>query len=185
MLARHGTGYDLSRIGWLYGHGVSMALAWCLLGMSAFFVAHFRRLVGARWFRIHAALAISSYCVGLVGLGCAVAFSGSLELSDPHHILGVVLFVMSTLQMGVGVLARFRECRFTQSRPSLLPRIHRFTGHVLVICALMQVYLGVTNDHLELASGFLVLFIVFVVNLFQGFSLSLLSFFTESSAEDE
>jgi hypothetical protein len=146
--------------GALTAHAVMAAIAWGFSMPLAVGMAWFRQLIPTTWIYIHVSFNLLTFVLTLlaviVGVAAVSSRNTSQHFSKPHHILGVILFVAYTFQVGNGFLrppvARKEDGSPVERKPLSLkkpesPRewwhmIHRATGIIMLIGGIFQIASG-------------------------------------------
>ncbi|CAG8487244.1 10893_t:CDS:2 [Cetraspora pellucida] len=124
-------------------HAIIMFMAWMVFLPAAVFVARFARILSF-WVNLHRGIQVF-LVVPLVIAGNAVAYiaAGGYQASDPHKILGLILFICLFVQLTVGVFHHemYDPCR---NYTPWWTHLHRWLGRAIVVLAIFQVPLGLS-----------------------------------------
>lgn len=134
-------------------HGVFMALAFLVLVPAGALTAALGRS-DPSWVRYHMALmAAAAVCVFLGFVLVVDYFRWTLWLDEVHHTLGFCVLVGFAAQALLGAVAHARRDPSRASRPLVPNGAHVLLGRTLVVAGLVNVYYGLTMDHVSASLG--------------------------------
>jgi hypothetical protein len=157
--------------GALTAHAVMAAIAWGFSMPLAVGMAWFRQLIPTTWIYIHVSFNLLTFVLTLLAVIVGVAAVSSRKTSEhfskAHHILGVILFMAYTFQVGNGFLrppvARKEDGSPVERKALSLkkpdsPRewwhmIHRSTGIIMLIGGIFQIASGMQLFDQNFESG--------------------------------
>ncbi|CAG8630640.1 4541_t:CDS:2, partial [Racocetra persica] len=128
----------------IISHASIMFFAWMVFLPVAVSVARFARTLSF-WVNLHRGILVF-LVIPLVIIGNAIAYvaSGGFQaISDPHKILGLILFICLFVQLTVGVFHH----EMYDPRRNYTPwwtHLHRWLGRAIVALAIFQVPLGLS-----------------------------------------
>ncbi|CAG8724160.1 12022_t:CDS:2, partial [Dentiscutata heterogama] len=127
----------------IISHAIIMFLAWMVFLPAAVFVARFARNLSF-WVRLHWGIQIF-LVVPLVIAGSAIVYVavGGYQTSDPHKILGLVLFICLFAQITIGIIHHKLYDPYRKYTP-WWTHLHRWLGRAIVVLAIFQVPLGLS-----------------------------------------
>ena len=134
-------------------HGVCMIAAWALLAPTGVVVSRLCRS-HAWWFKVHRAvqsLAVLLAVAGLVIIVEGINVAGISHMHGGHTYLGAAVIALALLQPAVA-LARPHAPEGEEAKSAQRlwwERLHRTTGYVLLVIALVNVFTGITNGHVK------------------------------------
>lgn len=146
--------------GALTAHAVMAALAWGFSMPCAVGMAWFRQLIPTTWIYVHVSFNLLTFLLTLmavlVGVAAVSSRDNSSHFSKAHHIVGVLLFLAYTFQIGNGFLrppvARKEDGTPVERRPFSMTKpdsarewwhlIHRSTGIIMLLVGVFQIASG-------------------------------------------
>ncbi|GAA5867333.1 hypothetical protein JCM1840_005032, partial [Sporobolomyces johnsonii] len=87
----------------LAAHGAIGSIALLLFSPLAILVARYCRKLGIPWFRIHASIQIIAYGFIVVAFTLAVTHVRARHFSNAHAVLGLIIFLILTVQIALGL----------------------------------------------------------------------------------
>ena len=94
--------------GALKAHAIMAAIAWGFTMPCAVGIAWFRQLIPTAWIYIHVSFNLLTFLLTLmavlVGVAAVSSRDNSSHLTKAHHVVGILLFVAYTFQVGNGFL---------------------------------------------------------------------------------
>ncbi|KAL9014809.1 MAG: hypothetical protein Q9173_000563 [Seirophora scorigena] len=128
----------------ILAHGVMAALTFMLFVPSAIMLMRFKRY-RPNAVRFHVWLQIITFLLAtaIIILGF-VAVGPERSLSNPHHGIGLALYVMIVLQFFGGAWIRHKERRKRASYGLLRILLHHWLGRTIALLGIAQVALGLT-----------------------------------------
>lgn len=128
----------------LYGHGICMTLAWAFFASAGIFLARFKKNeMPIWWMRYHIIAFVSVLILTVIGFLFALAHHNwILHITNPHTLLGLIIFLSIFLQPILGIIAD-RMFKPNRTGPPIFPdQVHWYVGRVLHIIGLFNIYLG-------------------------------------------
>ncbi|KAF2461239.1 hypothetical protein BDY21DRAFT_397420 [Lineolata rhizophorae] len=129
----------------ILGHGVVSAITFLLIVPLAIFIAKFYYRNPARALRLHIWLQILA--IGLTTVTIILGFAAvgpSRRFTNPHHGIGLAIYVMVLLQAIGGWLIHRTERDKERSRIPLKLMLHQWLGRAIAILGFVQIPLGLT-----------------------------------------
>ncbi|USP80203.1 hypothetical protein yc1106_07477 [Curvularia clavata] len=162
-----GTGGDEDTLSTV--HGVFMLLAFVILfPLGAILLRWLKKGVRAHWIVQSVGLVLV-----VVGGGLGIALSemsdDNSDYSDPHQILGLILFGLVFVQWSLGLWHHLRYKRY--QRPTVFGKIHRVVGPVVLIVGFLNGFLGYRlsgDDHNNVWLGIVVAVVVVITVVMLG-----------------
>ncbi|KAK4984489.1 hypothetical protein LTR50_006564 [Elasticomyces elasticus] len=151
----------------ILGHGVIAALTFLLIVPSAILIARFYHRNGRLALRLHIYLQILT--IGLVTVILVLgwfAVGPERSLTNPHHGIGVAIYVLVLVQAIGGALIHHIEKGKERWKVPLKLVIHQWLGRIIALLGIAQIALGLT-----LYGSPKVLFILFALAAFLIFLL--------------
>ncbi len=126
-------------------HGLLAVLSFACVGPLGS-VAAVTRLSGTKlWFPIHIVLHVVSLASAVAAFVIIfVAKSGVLTV-DVHQIMGIVVFGLSFVQAGVGLLSHFMYDKNRVSTPIFPDAVHHWFGRALFVLATVTMFYGLVT----------------------------------------
>lgn len=81
-------------------HGALATVAWAVLVPLGVMAARYLRKLHPYWFLVHQTLQLSAFALGLVAFNLGWALPPSAHSARAHGALGVIIMLLSTLQVG-------------------------------------------------------------------------------------
>jgi len=131
----------------ILGHGVMAAITFLGVVPAAIFIARFYHSSGRRAYKLHVYLQILTVFLATVVLVLGwFAVGPERSLSNPHHGIGIAIYVAIIAQFFYGWWMSKRERKRKTAHPTipLKVHIHRIFGRALAILAFVQIALGLT-----------------------------------------
>ncbi|KAF0421490.1 CBD9-like protein [Gigaspora margarita] len=127
----------------IISHAIIMFLAWMVFLPGAVFVARFARTLSF-WVQLHMSIQIF-IVVPLVIAGSVIVYVavGGYQTSDPHKILGLILFICLFVQIFIGLFHHKTYDAYREHTP-WWTHLHRWLGRAIVTLAIFQVPLGLS-----------------------------------------
>ncbi|EOA85284.1 uncharacterized protein SETTUDRAFT_20797 [Exserohilum turcica Et28A] len=101
--------------------------------------------------KVHAAVqSIALVCTvmgGAIGIKLSLRSPANASFDDPHQVLGLIIFVLVFVQWGLGLVHHLRFRRYMQ--PTVLGKIHRIVGPVVLLIGFVNGFLGFRMTHDE------------------------------------
>lgn len=121
-------------------HGVVNIFAWALLAPVGAFIARYLRHQETLWFPLHGGFQITSYVLGVTGVGLGIKLTQELTSTDykHHRILGIFVLFLATLQM-LAVCARPNK---DSKWRNLWNWYHFIEGRLVVLLAASNIVVG-------------------------------------------
>ncbi|SMQ50058.1 unnamed protein product [Zymoseptoria tritici ST99CH_3D1] len=129
------------------GHAVVAAITFLGVVPAAIFIARYWHTHGRWAYKFHVYLQILTVFLATVVLVLGwFAVGPERSLSNPHHGIGVAIYVLVLVQFIFGWWMSRRERKRTKPHPTipLKVHLHRIFGRSLAILAIVQVALGLT-----------------------------------------
>lgn len=145
----------------ILGHGVVAAITFMGVVPAAIFIAKFYHSGGRLAYKLHVYLQILTVFLATVVLVLGwFAVGPDRSLSNPHHGIGVAIYVCVLVQFLYGWWMSRRERKRTSPHPTLPLKVHlhRLFGRAIAILAFVQIALGLT-----LYGSPLVLFVLYAL----------------------
>ncbi|CAG8541498.1 20174_t:CDS:2 [Gigaspora rosea] len=122
----------------IISHAIIMFLAWMVFLPGAVFIARFARTLSF-WVQLHMSIQIF-LVVPLVIAGSAIVYVavGGYQASDPHKILGLILFICLFVQIFIGLFHHKMNDPYREYTP-WWTHLHRWLGRAIVTLAIFQV----------------------------------------------
>ncbi|KAI1868841.1 hypothetical protein JX265_006820 [Neoarthrinium moseri] len=119
----------------------AIIMVFCFVGLFPFGVLILRLGNWVRWHAVNQGLALIGVIVGF-GLGVHVSsfYNRSKSFSDPHQVIGILLFIFVICQFVLGFL-HHRMFKKTQERTKLAPA-HVWLGRIIIPVGVMNAFLG-------------------------------------------
>ncbi|CAH1767309.1 12132_t:CDS:2, partial [Entrophospora sp. SA101] len=114
-------------------HGIGMFLTWCYIKIH-----RFAQLLGG--------ISIGSF---------GAAAMATISMKTSHSWLGLTIYFLLFIELGLGLISMWGQVAIVsvnQGYPRFLKRIHRLFGISLLLCAWVNIYLGI--DTYSLSYGF-------------------------------
>lgn len=156
----------------LKAHAIMASIAWGFAMPCAVSVAWFRQLIPTTWIYIHVSFNLLTFLLTLmtvlVGVAAVNSRETSYHLTKSHHVVGILLFVGYTFQVGNGFLRPPVERKAggepVERVPSLSfkkprsPRewwhfIHRSLGIIMMLVGIFQIASGMKIFDEDFESG--------------------------------
>ena len=155
----------------LTAHAVMAALAWGFSMPLAVGMAWFRQLIPTTWIYVHVSFNLLTFLLTLlavlVGVAAVSSRDNSKHFSKGHHVVGVILFMAYTFQIGNGFLrppvARKEDGSPVERRPFSMTKpesarewwhlIHRSTGIIMLLVGIFQIASGMRLFDENFGSG--------------------------------
>jgi hypothetical protein len=122
-------------------HGALMWISWYLCASFAILTARFfKKRMGKNWFPVHYGLLILAVLLSIVGV-IIIQYNVSEHFSRPHHSLGLVVVILSFLQL---ILGQYINIKFDPNR-HVIPwydKVHWWFGRLIFILANLNIFLG-------------------------------------------
>lgn len=131
----------------IIGHGVVAAITFLAIVPAAIFFARFYHSQGRFAYKAHVYLQIVTVFLATVVFTLGFfAVGPERSLSNPHHGIGVAIYVCLLVQFIYGWWWSRRERKRTRPHPTipLKVHIHRLFGRAIAVLAFIQVALGLT-----------------------------------------
>lgn len=138
---------------WL-AHGIMAFLAWGVLVPLAVQSSMFRGLLPkgkeSLWYKVHRAFNGLAFSLTIALFAIAVAYTakeGGDHFDEKHQIMGLAMFVLTFLQVGVGVFRPHLPPPEFGDKKTMVRQgweiSHRFVGISLLACGFWQMYSGI------------------------------------------
>ncbi|KAF7193133.1 hypothetical protein HII31_05567 [Pseudocercospora fuligena] len=131
----------------IIGHGVVAAITFMAIVPAAIFFARFYHAEGRFAYKAHVYLQIIAvFLATVVFILGFFAVGPERSLSNPHHGIGVAIYVSILVQFIYGWWWSRRERKRTRPHPTipLKVHIHRLFGRAIAVLAFIQIALGLT-----------------------------------------
>lgn len=131
----------------ILGHGIMAAITFLGVVPAAIFIARFYHSSGRTAYKLHVYLQILTVFLATVVLVLGwFAVGPERSLTNPHHGIGIAIYVAILAQFLFGWWMSRRERKRTSPHPTipLKVHIHRIFGRAVAILAFVQVALGLT-----------------------------------------
>ncbi|CAB9497605.1 expressed unknown protein [Seminavis robusta] len=146
--------------GALTAHAIMAAIAWGFSMPLAVGMAWFRQLIPTTWIYVHVSFNLLTFLLTLlavlVGVAAVSSRNSTSHFSKGHHVVGVLLFLAYTFQVGNGFLrppvARKEDGAPVERQPFSLQKpqsarewwhmIHRSTGIIMLLVGVFQIASG-------------------------------------------
>lgn len=131
----------------IMGHGVIAAITFLVLVPAAIFIARYFHVEGRLAYKLHVYIQILVVFLATVVLVLGwFAVGPERSLSNPHHGIGVAIYVCVLVQFLYGWWWSRIERKRSRPHPTipLKVHIHRLFGRAIAILAFVQVALGLT-----------------------------------------
>ncbi|CZT15549.1 uncharacterized protein RCC_01403 [Ramularia collo-cygni] len=131
----------------IMGHGIMAAITFLVIVPAAIFIARFYHASGRTAYKLHVYLQILTVFAATVVLVLGwFAVGPERSLSNPHHGIGVAIYVAVLVQFLYGWWMSKRERKRKTAHPTipLKVHLHRIFGRSVAILAFVQVALGLT-----------------------------------------
>ncbi|KAF2172099.1 hypothetical protein M409DRAFT_49848 [Zasmidium cellare ATCC 36951] len=129
------------------GHGVIAAITFLGIVPGAIFIARFLHTEGRVAFKLHVYMQIITVFLATVVLVLGwFAVGPERSLTNPHHGIGVAIYVCILVQFLYGWWMTRRERKRTRPHPTIPVKVHlhRLFGRAVALLAFVQVALGLT-----------------------------------------
>lgn len=129
------------------GHGVVAAITFLGVVPAAIFIARFLHTEGRVAFKLHVYLQIITVFLATVVLVLGwFAVGPERSLTNPHHGIGVAIYVCILVQFLYGWWMTKRERKRTRPHPTIPVKVHlhRLFGRAVALLAIVQIALGLT-----------------------------------------
>jgi hypothetical protein len=142
-------------------HGVLMLLAWVALATPSMFIARFLKDLGRPWYLLHRALLNIVLLFTLVGFVLITIERAIVKgnYGTPHSYIGIVIVIMTIVQVVFGVLANRLWSPAREGTPVYPDMIHWWLGRALLLGGAGNAAYGTY----VIASGFQVGLIICIV----------------------
>ncbi|KAM3418935.1 hypothetical protein BST61_g4893 [Cercospora zeina] len=131
----------------IIGHGVMAAITFMGVVPAAIFIARFYHSGGRLAYKLHVYLQITTVFLATVVFTLGwFAVGPERSLTNPHHGIGVAIYVCVLVQFLYGWWMSSRERKRTRPHPTipLKVHIHRLFGRAVALLAFVQIALGLT-----------------------------------------
>ena len=131
----------------IVGHGVMAAITFMGVVPAAIFIARYYHSGGRLAYKLHVYLQILTVFLATVVLVLGwFAVGPERSLTNPHHGIGVAIYVCVLVQFLYGWWMSRRERKRTSHHPTipLKVHLHRLFGRAIAILAFVQIALGLT-----------------------------------------
>ncbi|KAI0133911.1 integral membrane protein [Xylariales sp. AK1849] len=119
----------------------AIIMVFCFVGLFPFGILILRLGSWVRWHAVNQGLALIGVIVG-VGLGIHISFfyNRSKNFSNPHQIIGILLFIFVICQFILGFM-HHRIFKKTENPTKLAP-VHVWLGRVVIVLGVVNAFLG-------------------------------------------
>ena len=125
-------------------HGAVMGLAWSTAATVGVLTARYFRHKKS-WFPIHRACMTVGSAGTLALAAVAIGFVTGQQAMLPHHVLGLAVAGLTGVQVTVGAAAHDAHAKgITGKKITYFERLHRNLGKLIIVCAYVNVYLGMS-----------------------------------------
>ncbi|KAJ3374767.1 hypothetical protein GGF31_006665 [Allomyces arbusculus] len=132
---------SMSRTTVVLVHAVCMVVAWGLLtNVAIYVVAFLKGTLGDKWFRIHWGIMAVVALLNIAGF-VIIVVNSTRHFTDPHGILGLVVFALLWVQILLGVIID-RLYDPTRSAAPIRDKLHWMIGYLLALAAPANIVLG-------------------------------------------
>jgi len=134
-------------------HGAIMFLVWALaIPITSFIARYLKSQLGHAWFEIHRIVNGVAILLQVAAFVLAVIFVEGLHFDNVHKIIGLIVFILGTVQPILGTIADRLFDPNRESAPIFPDKIHWVVGWLSIFAGLVNIPLGLFfNDPSEAA----------------------------------
>jgi len=124
-------------------HGVLMGVIWAIaIPITSFIARYLKSQLGHAWFEIHRIVNGIAMLIQLAAFILAVIFVQGLHFNNAHKIIGLIVFILGTVQPVLGVIADRLFDPNRESAPIFPDKIHWVIGWLSLLLGLVNIPLG-------------------------------------------
>ncbi|CAJ0835814.1 9715_t:CDS:10 [Entrophospora sp. SA101] len=127
-----------------FGAAAMATVTWCVLFPASIFIVRYYKHTNS-YIKIHRfAQLLGGISIGSFG----AAAMATVSMKTSHSWLGLTIYFLLFIELGLGLISIWGQVAIVsvnQGYPRFLKRIHRLFGISLLICAWVNVYLGIST----------------------------------------
>jgi len=126
-------------------HGAIMFVVWCVaIPVTSFIARYLKAQLGHAWFEIHRITNFIAMLMNVAAFAIAVYFvNGTPHFLLPHQIIGLIVFILGTVQPIIGTIADRLWTPEREKTPIFPDITHWIIGWVTLALALVNIGLGI------------------------------------------